>query len=841
MGEVYRAKDTRVERVVALKVLPEEFFEDEQRRARFGREARLLASLNHPGIAILYSFEEVAGRHLLAMELVEGEDLAQRLATGPLPLEDALSCARQLAEALEAAHESGIIHRDLKPGNIRITPGGDVKVLDFGLAKSAASGIAPTDDQSDSPTRSAAASGFGVVLGTAAYMSPEQARGRPVDKRTDIWSFGCVLYECLTGRKTFEGETFSDIVARILQGEPDLSALPAATPARVRALLARCLRKDPRERLRDIGDARLELADVISGGPEREAPPTPRRRTAWPVVAAAWLAGAALVAGGFWLAPKSARSIRRYSINVSHLKVSFFDVPALSHGGRFVAYQADGHLWVRDLQQFAPTVIAGADGASHPFWSPDDDQLGFEKGSKLYTIPAAGGTPKLLCSLPASGRTTGSCWLRDGSVYYSLYRGGVYSVLAAGSEPHLVLAQAANEEDFHSPSLLPDGKHLLAVAHRNEGPAQLVVVSLPDGKRTDVRAFDGLLAATWSPEGYALLYFVGPTKILAAPFSTSRLTITGEPVLVASGGALPSAASNGTLLYMLTPTHALREMVLLDASGRVLRTIGEPQRGLSSATFSPDGGRVAYKAIEKDVTDLWTLGLARGTSSRVVADSFTKTNPVWSPDGTMLCYEQRANSNITMWTVPADGSAAPRGYGPGSGPIVSGDGRWLVYVSGQGGKAALWRRPIDGTAPPEALTKNKANSEDSPSLSPNGRWLAYVSDEGGKRQVFVRGYSGGEDKQQISLEGGSSPFWGALGDAIYFESRDTLHVVSVRPGATLAVGSPSTALALRDLGLEGAEFHAAAHGGFLVTREVGDDPQRGLLLVENWAEELRRR
>jgi len=478
MGEVYRAKDTRVDRTVALKVLPEEFFEDDERRARFEREAKLLASLNHPGIATLFSFEEISGRHVLSMELVEGEDLAQRVSRGPLPLEESLSYARQIAEALEAAHERGVVHRDLKPANVKLTKDGAVKILDFGLAKAWETDPGASDGGlTQSPTMSRNMTEAGVILGTAAYMSPEQARGRPVDRRADIWSFGVVLFEMLTGRRPFGGETVSDILASVIKDPPDLTALGPSVPAGIARLIDRCLRKDPRARLRDIGDARQALEDVQStqassssmraGG---KAASVSRRPFEW----ARLVVVALLAAAGAWFVPRAFRGSEgaqpsRFTIPqpddvfLNNENVS----PMLSPDGRSLAFvtfdsTSKTQIWLRNFESTVAKPIAGTKGVERTvFWSPDSRQICFNAENKLKRIPVTGGDAEVVCPVTSA---RGGSWNRDGVMLIAPNpNSGIYRVAAGGGDPQpvTVLDTTRGETSHRYPQFLPDGRHFL--------------------------------------------------------------------------------------------------------------------------------------------------------------------------------------------------------------------------------------------------------------------------------------------------------------------------------------------------------------------------------------------
>ena len=840
MGEVVRARDTRLGREVAIKTLPDAFAADPERLARFEREARLLATLHQPNIAGIFGVEEAGGHRHLILELVEGPTLAERIDRGPLPIEEALDLARQIATALEFAHEHGVIHRDLKPGNVKITPAGEVKVLDFGLAKGQV-GSPSSSDLSNSPTMSASPTGAGVILGTAAYMSPEQARGRPVDRRTDIWSFGCVLFEMLTGRQLFQGETVTDVLAKILQSEPDWSALPAATPPRIRALLARCLRKDPKERLRDIGDARIEIAEVLAGGPAVALPaPVARRGSRWPVLVGALALGATLAGVAFLaLTPRPSRVLRRLAIEVPNPGgTELFDSPALSHDGRAIVYVSDDRLWYRDLSRFESAVLAGTEGAGSASWSLDDRRVCFEQQGRLKVMPVPGGIASDVCALPDPGTTTGTSWARDGSILFTLYRGGLYQVPSSGGTPRLVCAPRADEEDLHLPQPLPDGRRVVLVGHRRQGPFALSVVSLVDGRRTDLRLIDRMLCAVYSPEGYLLLFRERPSAIEAVRFDAGSLRLTGDPVRIAPGGLVPSVSDDGTLAYVIDDFVGMRQMVWVDARGHVIGRLGPPRSGLLAPELSHDQTKVAYGATDGDAQQLFVYDIARGLTTRVVADSTDKQFPHWSSDDATLFY-QASLTDPVMWSAPVDGSAPPRRYGPGHWASPTPDGHWLVFVHEDHGHESLWRRPVSG-GDAEPLWRSSATSESQPAISPDGRWLMYVSDESGAPELYVRAYPSGAGKQRVSEHGADVGGWARDGRALLFAARDTVFRVEVRPGAVLELSKPRSLFALDDIGNSAYINDIARDGRLLGTVRSADDPRRGILLVEHWSEELRR-
>ncbi|MDZ4805762.1 MAG: protein kinase, partial [Candidatus Eisenbacteria bacterium] len=796
MGEVFRARDTRLGREVAIKALPVAFAQEPERLARFEREARILASLSHPNIAGILGLEEVGGARYLVLELVEGETLAARLSRGALPLDETLEAAKQIAAGVEAAHESGVVHRDLKPGNIMLTSSGAVKVLDFGLARTGATDRSGSDlGLSASPTMTYAATQAGVILGTAAYMSPEQARGKSVDRRTDIWSFGCIVFECLTGRVLFQGETVSDLIASILQREPDWDALPQNTPPRLRELLARCLRKDARERLRDIGDARLQLSEVFAMAPDMaSAGPTSRRAPAW-----AWLlvgvAGVALglVAGGRLGGPlEPPASVRRFTIPADQFKGEFFNHPSLSPDGRRVVFGNGSQLWIRELARFESVVVPGTEGASMPFWSPDGSKLGFAKENKLWIATLSESKVIPLTEIPGAGVCVGATWGRDGKIVMALFRGGLYEVSALGGELRLILAPDSTEVDFHLPDRLGDGEWIITTGHAKVGPHPIVLVSPRDGSRKNLGKFEGLNNVVYSATGHLLLNIQsGRSQIMAIPFSDAKREITGEPFLVAAGGAFPSVSIDGVLTYILSASHNLRELVWLGRDGRIEQVAGPPQRGLDLPALSPDGASVALVAYEKDNSDIWLQDLARGTRRRLVSGPGDEDFPTWSDQGRQLVYGEHGNVEPILMEISVDGSDVPRSLGTaGSWPTFSPDGRTIVFNRDISGQEVLWRLDRVAGAEPIRLTTSPTTNENAPTFSPDGRWLAYMSDESGEDRTFVRRFPDGAEKQQVSLGVGEFPFWSRDGQALYYWERGTLMEIPTRMGEKLNLGTP---------------------------------------------------
>ena len=622
MGEVYRAEDTTLKREVAIKVLPERFTQDAERLARFQREAQVLASLNHPNIAAIHSFEHSDGVHFLAMELVEGETLAQRVAKGPLPVEEALEVCRQIAEGLEAAHESGVIHRDLKPANVNVTPEGKVKILDFGLAK-ALEGEIPAADISQSPTRTGEMTSAGVILGTAAYMSPEQARGKPVDKRADIWAFGCVLYEMLTGNQVFSGETATDILGAIVHKDPDWEALPEGTPRGIWRLLRRSLERDPHERLRDIGDARIEIGQAANDprGADTVTFPSQQPIALWRQPTAITAVALALVIGlsAAWLLkpapPLPEPPLRQLTLEWGE----DINRPVISPNGRHVAYLRGPiglrGVWIRDLDQEESRQIVPEGAVWSLFWSPDSRFIGFRSADELKKVSLHGGPATTLCRV--SGPNHAVTWSPDSaSIVFAaiLPTPGLYEVPARGGEPQLLFEP--EEDRYQAPHFLPSqngGRKLLYVV-LSSGQRQIVVQDLETGQKEFLTSgHDPFFATT----GHILYGTVDLSGLWAVPFSIETLQATGEPFPVRENASHHSVSRDGTLVY-LGGGYRLQQLVWRDRTGSNLEAIGQPQQRIRAPALSPDGSRVAVLGLENGNIDVWAHDIVRGLKTRVI-------------------------------------------------------------------------------------------------------------------------------------------------------------------------------------------------------------------------------
>jgi Tol biopolymer transport system component/predicted Ser/Thr protein kinase len=725
MGEVWRATDTKLGREVAIKVLPDRFAADPDRTGRFHREAQVLASLNHPNIAAIYGVEE----RTIVMELVEGDTLAELMARGPVPVAEALPMARQIAEALEAAHEKGIVHRDLKPANVKVTPAGAIKVLDFGLAmavSSAGSAAGGPADLNTSPTLTVRATQAGMIMGTAAYMSPEQARGMAVDKRSDIWAFGVLLYELLTGRAMFAGETISDTLAAVLRADIDLTALPPETPAAIRRLLRRCLERDRKRRLPDIADARLEIDEALSGALESPASAVaPQTRAAfrwWNVaVALVALAGLALAVVHFRETPPQPAAVR-FQIPAPE-KASFGSTGlALSPDGRqlaFIASGADGRtmLWVRPLDSVAAHALPGTEGADVlPFWSPDSRSIGFLVQGKVKRIEAAGGPPQTLAEVP--GIVTGGSWSRDGVVIFGTPTGGLFRVPQAGG----VATRATTADERHGelghlyPWFLPDGRHFLYVlSARNPDAVGIYLATLEGAERKRLAATNqgGAYAppAAGSQNGHLLFLRAG--TLMALPLDARRFEPAGEPFPVAEqvgsrrGTGFFSVSANGVLAYR-NGAGGTSQLAWFDRQGKSLGALGPPGNYASGPTLSPDGNRVAVDQMDTvGNREVWVLDVARGVPTRFTLNSLQDISPAWSADGTRLAFASIRGAAGTDGIYQNDfsGTGKEELLLPSGMPMVpndwSPDGRYLLYSAlSQKTGSDLWVLPAAAGTPP---------------------------------------------------------------------------------------------------------------------------------------------
>jgi eukaryotic-like serine/threonine-protein kinase len=877
MGEVYRARDMKLGRDVALKVLPDAFAHDTQRMARFQREAKVLASLNHSNIAAIYGVEDSGGNPAIIMELVEGPTLADRIRQGPIPAEESHRIAKQICDALEYAHECGIVHRDLKPTNVKVTKEDAVKILDFGLAK-AMEDDAASLDISNSPTLSRIATQAGVLLGTPAYMSPEQAKGKPVDRRADIWAFGCVLYEMLTGKQTFSGETATDTLASVIKEEPDWSRLPPETAARVRVLLQRCLQKDPKQRLRDIGDARISIDEVLAGAPEPSfvtfapvAEPLSRRVMPWALFAAAAVALLVLGFVHFRSKPPLVNAVR-FQIQLPEKTIlSAVTAFALSPDGRQLAFYAAGtdgiqRLWIRPLDSLEARPLPGSDwaGVNPPpfFWSSDSQYVVFDGGGNLKKIGISGGQAQTLCD--AGGFVVGGSSNREGVIIFGQDPGVITRVAADGGPalPLTALDSSRGETRHTFPWFLPDGRHFLYLRTSNQPENDGVYVGSLDAKPEDQvpkrllpTASQAIYVPSLGSESGHLL-FMRDGALIAQPFDATRLQLAGEPVPVAAQlGSFRdigffSASTNGVVAYRLGGSSGDLQLTWFDREGKVLGTLGNS--GLyGSLAVSPDGRRAAVNRRDPQTGkyEIWLYDFSQGTSSRFTFGSSSAMVPIWSADESRIFFASDANGQFDLYQKPANATKdeelllkSSEAKFPMS---VSRDGHFLMYSSTDprpSSKFHLWVLPLEGNQKPFPFHQT-AFSEGEGHFSPDGRFVVYRSDESGQWEIYVRPFSAGSGatqstaggKWQVSNGGGIRPWWSPDGKELYYLSPDgKMMVVSVTIKPSFQAGTPQFLFQVPPQNRRFPGIHTADGKRFLFPVPADQTAQTPFTVVLNW-------
>jgi serine/threonine protein kinase len=874
MGEVYLAQDTRLGRSVAIKILLDKFSCDPQRMARFDREAKVLASLNHPHIASIYGLEESNSVRALVMELVDGPTLDERIHQGPLPLDEALPIAKQIAEALEYAHERNIIHRDLKPSNVKITPNGVAKVLDFGLAK-ALEDESNVSDISTSPTLSHAATQAGILLGTAAYMSPEQARGKKVDRRADIWAFGVVLYEMLSGKAAFTGETISDTLAAVIRAEPDWSALPGNLPRSVTRLLRRCLTKDPNQRLRDIGEARIAIDAAISRAPEEgsafsgaivEAQPLWRSALLWALMATA-LAAAIGLGAAYWRASRQEpHPVMQLSLPLSQPLATVFDPNpgspfAISPDGSQVVFVASvagkpQQLYLRPMDQQTAAAIPGTENASQPFFSPDGQWVGFFALGKMSKVSLHGGPATPLCDAPTPH---GAHWVTDDLIVYAPNFGsGLLRISSTGGTPKTLTTPNAKEQEISHrwPQVLPGGKDVLFTIQMGNATtyddARIAVLSLQTGKWRTL--LQGGFYARYVPSGHIVYVHAG--SLMAVAFDLARMEVTGSPVPVqegvatsglTAGGAEYEVTQSGLLAYV--PGNAkppARTLVWVDRTG-VVKVIPAPAKVYSSPRISPDGKRLAVQVNDNGNLSIWIYEFARDTLTRLTFGPGNSSVPLWTPDGRKVVYNTRT-SGPSFRSRLVDGSGTEEivfgrefddaGVTPYS---VSPDGRALLFGHTLEGRLAIQALSLDGSEKIQPFLQSSFNQSGS-QFSPDGRWVAYTTDESGRREICVQSFPGGGGKWMISTDGGQYVRWSRDGREIFFFYGDKLMSVPVETQPAFKAGTPRALFQI--VGFLGVGNYDVAPDGqhFLMIKE--DDTlssPKNLDVILNWSEVLKQR
>jgi Tol biopolymer transport system component len=815
MGEVYRAKDTRLAREVAIKVLPDSVAKDRERLARFEREAQMLASLNHPNVATIHGVEDSGGAPALVMELVEGPTLEDRIAEGPIPFAEALPIACEIAEGLDYAHERGIIHRDLKPANVKLTGDGKVKILDFGLAKALDPVVgASSPDVTRSPTITAAATQAGVILGTAAYMSPEQARGRPADKRSDIWAFGCVLWEMLTGKRLFHGETVSDTLAAVLRADIDWATLPAGTPPAIRRLLGRCLERDPKRRLRDVGEARIAMEEAPAGfiGIPAETAAGIATRRAGPGRMVAWaLAGAVLGAG--LVAGIAAMRHRRAAMDFAvRLNVSLprgqamlvADLPnfALSRDGAQIAYVAKKQsgasaLYLRSMGSFDARELLGTQGATAPSFSPDGQWLGYVVGGRIQKMAASGGPPQPVCDTTVSA-LGGAAWADDGSILVSSTNGSLMRAAPSGGPCVEIVRPDAARGEVLEPESLPGGRGILFAGRGGfqMSQAHIAVLDLKTGKSQVIIA-QGTHPRYVEP---GFVVFGRSGAILAAPFDPQGLKLLGQPVPVVEG-VLPDSSSgieqfsvsrNGVLAYVAGTRAAVKRRIMMADRKGVRTTVTADASAFEDLALSPDGREISM-TVESAIWNIWSYHLDRGTLTRLTFENDNR-DPIWTLDGKRVVYTSLRNGLYGLYWRPVDGSGPEEALLTSKNWLFatswSADGRFLAFGE-QDPKTGhdVWILPVGGDRKPYPFVRSPSQ-EWFGEFSRDGRWIAYESDESGRSEVYLRPFPGPGGKWQASTEGGTRPEWSHDGRELFYFESDRLMRVTVDSGQALVVGRP---------------------------------------------------
>jgi serine/threonine protein kinase/Tol biopolymer transport system component len=836
MGRVYRARDTKLQREVAIKVLPDNLAADPERVARFEREARTLASLNHPHIAQIYGTEQSGQTHALVMELVEGEDLAQRIARGPLPWQEAEPIARQIAEALEAAHEQGVVHRDLKPANIKLTPDGVVKVLDFGLAK-AVNSTADAGPVSATITSPAAVTQAGMILGTAAYMSPEQAKGRSADKRSDVWAFGCVLFEMLTAKRAFPGDDVVDTLAAVVRGEPDLGALPSDVPQEIRTLIGRCLVKDRKQRVSDIAVARYALE--LKGGATTVTTTSTRNLWPWSLAAVAgFIAIAAVVIPRFSSPAADPQPVIRSTIAAPDATTTGFATFALSRQGTHIAYSStQGRIFLRRLSDAVGRPLQGTDGGLNPFFSFDGEWLGFFADGKLKKVSTAGGAAQVLADARSA---RGGTWGADGTIVFAPEpERGLSKVSADGGAVTVLTKVMPNERSHRWPHVLPDGRTVLftiQLAGRTYDDAIIAVVPVSGGEQRVV--VEGGSGAQYAESGH--LIYASAGTLLAVPFDPAGARSSGAGIAVidnartnALNGAAPFAVSSSGLFAYLPGENVGAGMTLLTANRTGQSQVLLEQRLLGGFRISPEGRRVAV-AISDGQLDIWSLDLDSRGLSRVTFGAGSETFPVWSPDGKRLYYSTNTGGVTRTVTKAVDGSDAEteitaNAFFPTS---ISNDGKTLVGRAITGNSLDVVT--VDLASRKQTAVVATAANESEPSFSPDGRLIAYQSDESGRAEVFVQAFPSGS-KWQVTTAGGNQPRWTTGGREIVYRNGSTIYAVAITR-QPFSAGAAQTLFSASNL----FAFDVTNDGKRLVAVTQAEDRENvDFVLVSGWFEELK--
>jgi serine/threonine protein kinase len=869
MGDVYRAQDTKLERAVAIKVLPEEFARDPRRLARFEREAKILASLSHPHIAHIHGLEEAEGVHALVMELVDGETLAQRLSRGRIVTEEALPLARQIAQALEAAHDKGIVHRDLKPANVMITHDEVVKVLDFGIAKLRAADAGDGEAAGPKTIDAPAAPAFevtrdGALVGTAPYVSPEQARGKGVDERSDVWAFGCVLFEMLTGRPAFAGDTVADTIAATNRRDPDWAALPADTPPEVQRLLRRCLQKDPKRRLHHMADARIELEDASVMPVEGSGPPT-GRSVLTPALLVAVTLGVGGVLGWFVKSVVSsdgqsagAAQVGRSEIRLDLATTSTSDPfsLAISPDGRSIVFESGAggrsRLSLRTLDAGSERPLAGTDGARFPFWSPDSRSVGFFADGWLKRMDIDSGVVQPL-AIAAVGM--GGSWNSDGTILFAPNGSdSIFRIRATGGAPAAVTRLELGDQRSHRfPQFLPDGRYFLYYVTGTPGTRGVYVGDLSGS--SSVRLLDADAAAVHAPPGHVV--FVRQNTLFAQPFDAATRAVAGEPVRVAESVttepayfvAALSASPAGPIVYRTGSGIPRRQFIWVDRSGRESGRVGDPNDVSSvNPELSPNGDRVALYRRVGGNADVWLLDTKRGVLSRFTFDAATDASPVWSPDGSRIVFQTNRSGAFDLYLKPTTGTGGETVLlatkQTKSAADWSADGRYLLYRTVDPTTGFdIWALPFDGDRQPFPVVRTPFEERDG-QFSPDGNWIVYQSNESGRMEIYVQPFPRSDSKLQISRNGGGQARWRRDGKELFYVALDGQLMsvpLALRSGVLVEAGAPvplfATNVGGAVQGIERQQYMVSADGQRFLMNTVIEAATAPITVLLNWKAE----
>jgi Tol biopolymer transport system component len=858
MGEVYRARDTRLDRDVAIKILPPALAADPVALARFEREAKAVAALSHPNILAIHDFGAEGTTVYAVMELLEGQTLRDRLDGGPVPVRKAIEIALQIAHGLAAAHARGIVHRDLKPANVFVGHDGHVKILDFGVAKALA--VGPDAGETVAPKDGDTAPG--LVVGTVGYMSPEQITGAPVDQRTDIFAFGSIVYEMLSGRRAFNRVSTAETIAAILKEDvPDLTPA-AAVPAPLERIVRRCLEKNPAERFHsahDIGIALEALSDRSTTSAAAAAGRVEPRASARGVIAATSVAalaigalGGILWSGGGAPGDAAAGRVRKFQVTPQRLEPGRNSRPVISPDGETIAFVAGDSLWIQELNQLDARQLATSWRPANLFWSPDSAFVGFMSEGKLWKVAVGGGQPIALAEISTTGGGALGAWRSDGKIILSrsVSNSGLLEVPQDGGELRSIAALQDGDVDLHEPALLPGEDGYVLVVHGAEGPDTLA--ALRGGTRKEILRLpkEQLLFPQYSATGHLVFSRVGSSQgVWAVPFDPARLATTGEPFLIAAGALFPSLSRDGTLTFFRRIWTEPRQLVIVNRSGAVERALGEPQPGLGAPVIAPDGRRVAVMLGAGPKSDIWIYDIEQGRRTRLTFLENPNAIPsAWATrDRVLYSYTLLGRLRNTLAMQPADGTGEAEQLGEGFSATTSNSGTTTVFANisdAQEASVDLYYRGPGNAAPKVFLARKGVQT--GAQLSPDGAYVAYESDESGRFEVYVKPFPAGDGQWQVSVNGGGEPRWSAKGDKVWFRAfGNVLMEVDVTTGATFAVSEPRAVFKGDPIAVDLTLGYAVMGNGdrFIAARRAPDPDGStpSITVVQNWFAEFTHR